>query len=214
MNIGIIADGNGRWAEKRGLSRVKGHEAGAENIKRVVGYLKGKTEYLTLYGFSTENWNRSQEEIAHLFRLMIERVDGDLLKWCLDEGIRLYHFGRRDKLPESLLCAIDRAVILTSRNGEMHVGFCLDYGSRDEIENAARWYGGTGNFHNYLYTCTFPDVDLVIRTGGEHRLSNFLLYQSAYAEIYFTETLFPDLGEKELEYILSWFQSRKRTYGR
>ena len=213
VNIGIIADGNGRWAESRGLPRVRGHEAGAENIKGIIACLKGKADYLTLYGFSTENWNRSREEVNHLFRIMEEHVNGVLLEWCIENGIRLYHFGSRDRLPEGLLNAMDRARMLTSRNRKMHVGFCLDYGAREEIENAARLYDGNLRFQDYLYTYSFPDVDLIIRTGGEHRLSNFLLYQSAYAEIYFTDTLFPDLGEKELMRILDWFKSRRRTFG-
>lgn len=213
MNVGIVADGNGRWAERRGLPRTVGHGVGTSSVERVVFYLKGKVTHLVLYGFSTENWNRPEAEVVFLFELMEESVRGRLLQRCLSEGVRLYHFGRRDRLPVSLLQAVDRAVSLTEDCKEMHVGLCLDYGARDEIERAAQKYSG-GSFSSYLDTWSFPDVDLIIRTGGEHRLSNFLLYQSAYAELYFTDTLFPDLAGEELERILSWYGSRVRKFGR
>ncbi len=212
MNIGIVADGNGRWAEQKGLSRAAGHQAGADNVEEVVSYLNGKTDYLILYGFSTENWSRPKEEVDGLFRIMKDNVDGKLLVRCMREGIRLYRFGRRDRLSSDFLKAIDYAIAFTSMNKSMQVGFCLDYGAKDEIVSAALRYSG-GDFSSYLATYPFPDVDLIIRTGGEHRLSNFLLYQSAYAEIYFTDTLFPDLGEEELKSILDWFSLRTRTFG-
>lgn len=210
MHLGIIADGNGRWAEKRNLPRWEGHEAGASNVKEIVEVLKGRVEYLTLFGFSTENWNRSTNEVRHLFRIMEQYVDGPYLDYCLGHNIRIYHFGRKDRIPQSLKNAIDKAVELTKGNNSMHIGFCLDYGSREELTNAA----SRGSIENYLYTNPFPDVDLIIRTGGEHRLSNFLLWQSAYAEIYFSDTLFPDLNKEELDGVLSWFKSRERKFGR
>ena len=216
MHVGIIADGNGRWAERRGLPRVEGHEAGAANISKVVDALEGKVDYLTLFGFSTENWNRPKEEVDALFGIMERYLVGPLGDMYLDKGMRFHHFGSREGLPEGLLRALDKLRIQTRNNGNMHIGFCLNYGSRFEIEAAARLWKNHENFsfRDCLNSHMFPDVDLIVRTGGEQRLSNFLLYQSAYAEIYFTQTLFPDLDKEELDIVLAWYKSRKRTFGK
>jgi len=206
MHIGIIADGNGRWAERRGLPREKGHRVGADNVSTIASYLLDKTDYLSLYGFSTENWNRNPDEVQKLFDIMETCVNGRLLRWCEEHKVRLYHFGRRDRLPKKLLLGIDNAIaatrLATGRQTRLHVSLCLDYGYRDEVDREA------------VTTTEFPDVDLIIRTGGEHRLSNFLLYQSAYAEIFFTKVLFPDLKGKTLHRILEWYHTRTRKFGR
>jgi undecaprenyl diphosphate synthase len=201
MHIGIIADGNGRWASSKGYSREWGHRAGADNVPKIVKSLMGKTDYLSLYGFSTENWSRSQLEVTKLFEIMYTCVNGELLKFCESNNIRIYHFGRRDRLPFDLLASIDRATARTSQNTKMHVAMCLDYGYRDEVQREE------------ITSLIFPDLDLVIRTGGEHRLSNFMLYQAAYAEIYFTRILFPDLNSQALRTILRWYNSRMRKFG-
>lgn len=214
--VAIVADGNGRWATARGLPRIEGHRAGAENIENIVKYLLNKgIGYVILYGFSTENWGRSGEEIAGLFGIIEEYLgDAKFIKRCIKNGVRIFHMGRRDRLPKSMMDVVDRLAILTEDNEKINVGICLDYGSRDELEMAARSVRDFGGkLADYLYSGDFPDVDLVIRTGGEKRLSNFMLYQSAYAELYFTDVYFPDLNAKELDKALDWYYTRVRTKG-
>jgi undecaprenyl diphosphate synthase len=221
-HIAIIMDGNGRWAQKRGLPRLEGHQAGVENLRSVIKYLaKLKLKYLTLYGFSTENWKRPKEEIEGLLNLLQEAIDKETLE-LHKNGIRIRHLGRREKLPAGLQQAIARAVELTKNNKGMTVSFAFDYGGRAEIIDAVRKIVNEGIppkkineqlFDNYLYTAGLPEVDLVIRTAGELRLSNFLIWQTAYSEYYFAEVFWPDFDSKEIDKALLAYSQRQRRFG-
>ncbi|MDH5696068.1 MAG: polyprenyl diphosphate synthase [Dehalococcoidia bacterium] len=221
-HVAIIMDGNGRWAEQRGLPRLEGHQAGAETMRSVIGYfIKLKLKYLTLYGFSTENWKRPEEEIAGLLHLLEEIIDKETLE-LHNRGVRLHHLGRLDGLSQGLQLAINRALELTKNNTGMNLSFAFNYGGRTEILNAVRHIVAKGIppqnideklFSSYLYTAGLPEVDLVIRTGGELRLSNFLMWQAAYSEYYFTKVLWPDFGNKEIEKALLSYSQRQRRFG-
>jgi len=222
-HVAIIMDGNGRWAEQRGLPRLDGHRAGLENMRSVIGYLNQyQVKYVTIFAFSTENWSRPKDEVAGLLRLLEERIDKEALEFH-NKGIRLRHLGELDGLSHSLQLAINRAVELTKNNTGMTLGFAFNYGGRVEILNAVRHLIAEGIppqsideklFNTYLYTAGLPDVDLVIRTADELRLSNFLIWQSAYSEYYFTSVLWPDFDKKEIEKALLSYSQRERRFGR
>ncbi len=222
-HVAFILDGNGRWAENHGLSRLEGHRAGVTNIRPIIRYLNNKgIEYTTLYAFSTENWNRPEDEVHGLFRLLESIIDKEARE-LHENGVKIRHIGRLDGLSRGLQDSIKRAVDLTSRNTGMTLGVALNYGGREEILNAMRRIiDGKADFdkidetafRRYLYAGDIPDVDLVIRTGGEIRTSNFLIWQTAYAEYYFTPVLWPDFNEKELEKALQAYSRRKRRFGR
>ncbi len=221
-HVAIVPDGNGRWAEQRGLPRLSGHQAGAENMWRMVEYLN---EYpiknVTLYGFSTENWNRPEDEVAGLFQLLQDFIS----KRAADvnaRGIKLRHIGLLEQLPPWLQLAISGVIELTKNNTRMTLNVAFNYGGRSEIVNAARRLLVDGVkpeniteelFSNYLYTAGLPDVDLLIRTGDELRLSNFLIWQTAYSEYYFTDVLWPDFGKKDIDEALLAYSQRKRRFG-
>jgi undecaprenyl diphosphate synthase len=221
-HIAIIMDGNGRWAQKRGLPRFEGHQAGVENLRSVIKYFtKLKLKYLTLYGFSTENWKRPKAEIDGLLNLLREAIDKEMLE-LHKNGIRIRHLGRREKLPTGLQQAIARAVELTKDNKGMTVSFAFDYGGRAEILDAVRKIVKEGIppkdineqlFGSHLYTAGLPEVDLVIRTAGELRLSNFLIWQTAYSEYYFAEVFWPDFDSKEIDKALLAYSQRQRRFG-
>jgi len=221
-HIAIIMDGNGRWAKQRGLLRLEGHQAGVENMRSVIEYfIKLQLKYLTLYGFSTENWSRPEEEIAGLLHLLEEIIDKETLK-LHRKGVRLRHLGQLDRLPQNLQVAINRAAELTKNNTGMNFSFAFNYGGRTEIVDAVRHIVAEGIppekvdeklFNSYLYTAGFPEVDLVIRTGGELRLSNFLIWQAAYSEYYFTQVLWPDFDSKEIDKALLSYSQRRRRFG-
>ncbi len=221
-HIAIIMDGNGRWAERHGLPRLGGHQAGAENMHSVIEYfIKLKLKYLTVYGFSTENWKRPQEEIAGLLHLLEEIIDKETLE-LHNKGVRLRHLGRLDELPPGLQQTINRALELTKNNTGMTLSFAFNYGGRTEILDAVRHIIAEGIppqnideelFDSYLYTAGLPEVDLVIRTAGELRLSNFLMWQAAYSEYYFTKVLWPDFGNKEIDKALLSYSQRRRRFG-
>lgn len=221
-HIAFIMDGNGRWAEKRGLPRLEGHGAGIENTRSVISYLdKLHIKYVTLYSFSTENWNRPQEEVSGLLSILEESIEKNTLE-LHKNSVRLRHLGRLNRLPKQLKEAINWALKLTKNNNGMTLSLAFDYGGRLEILDAIRDIIAKGIspkevdgklFSNYLYTAGLPDVDLVIRTGGELRLSNFLLWQSAYSEYYFTEVLWPDFNTKEVEKALTVYSQRQRRFG-
>jgi len=221
-HIAIVPDGNGRWAEQRGLPRLSGHHAGAENMRRMIAYLNEyPIKYVTLYGFSTENWSRPEEEVKGLFYLLEKFIDQDVPK-LHKRGIRLRHIGRLNELPQGLQLAINRAVELTKSNTGMTLSLAFNYGGRVEILDAVRRLIAEGIlpqnideevFSSYLYTNGLPDVDLLIRTGDELRLSNFLIWQTAYSEYYFTEVLWPDFGKKEIEKALLSYSQRQRRFG-
>ncbi len=222
-HVAIVPDGNGRWAEQRGLPRLSGHQAGAENMWRMVEYLNEyPIKYVTLYGFSTENWNRPEDEVIGLFHILEEsiyRKTAELQK----RGIRLRHLGRLEELPQGLQLAINRAVELTKNNARMTLSLAFNYGGRVEILDTVRRIVAEGIspqnideqlFSSYLYTAGLPDVDLLIRTGDELRLSNFLIWQTAYSEYYFTEVLWPDFNKKDIDKALLSYSQRQRRFGR
>jgi undecaprenyl diphosphate synthase len=221
-HIAIIMDGNRRWAEQHGLTQLEGHQAGVENMRSIVEYLgKKQIKYLTVYGFSTENWNRPENEVKGLLHLLEETLDTEALK-LHNRGIRLRHLGCLDELNQSLQSAIKKAVELTKNNTKMTLSFAFNYGGRAEILSAARRLITEGipahdvderSFSSYLYTAGLPDIDLVIRTGGEIRISNFLIWQSAYSEYYFTEVLWPDFDKKETNKALLSYSQRQRRFG-
>ena len=215
-------DGNGRWAERRGLTRLEGHRAGVANIRPVVRALSERgVEYVTIYAFSTENWSRPDEEVKGLFRLL-ERVIGREARQLHKNGVRIRHVGAADRLSPKLLKSIEKAVALTENNTRLTLGVAFNYGGRAEIVNAVRRIVGEGIppqdigeelFSSYLYTAGFPEVDLVVRTGGEIRTSNFLVWQAAYAEYYFTPVLWPDFSADEVEKALATYSRRQRRFG-
>lgn len=222
LHVAIIMDGNVRWAEKRNLSRMQGHRAGTENIRRVVeNFVKYHVEYLTLYAFSTENWRRPEAEVRELMQIL-SRVIKRETKAMHEKGVRLNHLGRIDRLSERLQNEVRRAVELTKDNKVMTLSVAFDYGGRAEVVNAARLIAREGIdpetideelFGSYLYSAGLPDPDLVIRTAGELRISNFLLWQSAYSELYFTPVYWPDFDEEEIRKALIAFSERERTFG-
>lgn len=215
-------DGNGRWAEKRGLPRLEGHWAGGKNICPIIIYLNNHAvEYATLYAFSTENWSRPEDEVSGLFHLL-EHIIGKETRKLHKNGVRIRHIGHLDGLSPALQKSIKRAVNLTAGNTGMTLGVALNYGGREEILNAVRNIIDEEippedidekSFGEYLHTTDFPDVDLVIRTGGEIRTSNFLIWQAAYSEYYFTPVLWPDFNEEELKKALLAYSQRQRRFG-
>ena len=222
-HVAIIMDGNGRWAKKRGLPRLVGHNAGGENIRPVVKvFADCGVKYLTLYMFSTENWNRPRIEVAGLLSLLARRIDQESRAFH-QENIRLLHLGRLDRLSRKLREKVRAATELTKNNTGPTVCLAFDYGGRDEIVRAVARIAGASVrsdnideslFAQYLDNPGVPDPDLVIRTGGESRLSNFLLWQAAYSELYFTPVLWPDFGPKDVEEALSEYKRRQRRFGR
>ncbi len=222
-HVAIIMDGNGRWAKERGWSRSEGHRLGTENVRRVVRALaKRGVGYVTIYAFSTENWDRPAHEVHSLMELLGYTIESET-SVLHAEGVRIRHLGRLDRLPESLQAAVERSVELTRHNTTINLSVAFDYGGREEIVGAARRLIESGvEAHDIteqmlaaeLYTAGMPDPDLIIRTAGEMRLSNFLLWQSAYAEYYSTSTLWPDFDEADLELALEEYDRRQRRFGR
>jgi len=221
-HVAIIMDGNRRWAEKRGLSRIDGHRTGAKTALEIIKYLNSRgVSYVTLYSFSTENWNRPAEEVSELMQMLEQYVTREGRK--LEKmGFRIRHIGRKDRLSLKLSRAIEKAVKNTSANTGITVNLAFDYGGRSEIIEAVKMLIKDGVpaeevseslFEDYLYTAKMPDVDLLVRTGGELRLSNFLMWQLAYSELFFTPVLWPDFSSKEMEEALSAFMFRERRFG-
>ncbi len=223
QHVAIIMDGNGRWAKKRGLPRLAGHKAGTENIRLVTEiFAEYKIKYLTLFAFSTENWNRPSIEVRGLLKILSDRLDPEI-KRLHEKNIRVRHLGRLDALSPELQQKIKSAIELTSNNTGGTLIMAFDYGGRAEIVEAARRLLSNGVhaqnmtediFKNYLYAPDIPDPDLIIRTGGETRLSNFLLWQTAYSELYFTEVLWPDFNRLEIDKALEIYKRRHRRFGR
>ena len=222
QHIAIIMDGNGRWAQQRGLPRLAGHRAGTENIRRIVECCVDlDIHYLTLYAFSTENWSRPPDEVAGLMALLVEYVDREV-DALHAQGVRLRHLGRLEELAPHLQRTVCRAVELTQHNTRFTLAVALNYGGRAEIVDAVRRLITDGVapedvnealISRYLTTGDLPDPDLVIRTAGEMRLSNFLLWQAAYSEYYATPVYWPDFGPKDLEEAVQSFARRQRRFG-
>lgn len=218
-HVAIIMDGNGRWAEARKKSRNYGHRKGADVLEQTVEdtFDRG-VKYLSMYAFSTENWNRPKNEVDRLLSLLTSLIDRGLDRLIKNE-VRLLIAGDIDCLSESRRKKVRNAIEKTKRFTEKTLILCFNYGSRDEIIRAVNACIEMGEkvdaktFESYLYTADIPDVDLVIRTSGEQRLSNFLLWQSAYAELYFTPVMWPDFNGEELDKALEWFSQRKRRFG-
>ncbi len=221
-HIAIVPDGNGRWAERAGLPRLMGHRAGAENMYRMVEYLdEYPIRYVTMYGFSTENWGRPEEEVRGLFQLLqelLEKHTPELHK----RSVRIRHLGRLNELPEALRKSITEAQDLTRNNPGMTMSVAFNYGGHAEIMDAVRRIitdkvpaekVNEDLFSSYLYTAGLPNVDLLIRTGDELRLSNFLLWQTAYSEYHFTKVLWPDFSKKDMDKALLSYSRRKRRFG-
>jgi undecaprenyl diphosphate synthase len=208
-HVAAIMDGNGRWAELRGLRRSQGHEAGERALFDVVeGALEIGIKHLSAYAFSTENWARPEEEVEFLMnfnrKLLRQRRDD-----MNERNVRIRRIGRRDPVPQDVLDEFDAAEELTRNNTRMDLLVCFNYGGRAELEDAA----AKGSIPDHLYAPDLPDVDLMIRTSGEMRVSNFLLWQSAYAELYFTETLWPDFDRHALAAAVRDYASRDRRFG-
>jgi undecaprenyl diphosphate synthase len=222
-HLAIIMDGNGRWATRRHLPRIAGHKAGVAALRRVVEAATDENiEMLSVYAFSTENWGRPRAEVNGLMRLFWETIRSDLEKLHRD-GVRLRHFGRLQELAPDIQRAVLDSIELTRNNTRIGLNVCFNYGGRAELVDAIRQIIADGRdpdsiteelIASYLYTRGLPDPDMVIRTAGEMRVSNFLLWQSAYSEYYATPTLWPDFGREDLRAALDSYCQRQRRFGK
>ncbi len=221
-HLAIIMDGNGRWAKARGLPRLAGHRAGTENLRRTLkACVRHGIKILTIYAFSTENWGRPAEEVRGLMTILEQVIEREL-KELHEQGVRIRHIGRTENVSPRLLKKIEKAVALTSQNDTIILNVAFNYGGRQEIIDAVRQIMREGIDPNqvddallgrYLYTAGQPDPDLIIRTSGEMRVSNFLIWQGAYAELYVTPTYWPDFNEDELQKALEHYAARERRFG-
>ena len=223
-HIAIILDGNGRWAKKRGLPRTAGHAVGSENFRKIATYCKNiGVDYLTVYAFSTENWKRPPEEVKTIMKLLKKYLQ-EAVDTMERDKIRMKIFGDVSALSPELQALVERTDRISKQYQGFQANICLNYGGRDEILSAARRYAedyAVGNapelteesFGGYLYSAGIPDPDLLIRPGGELRISNFLLWQCAYAEFYFTDVLWPDFGPAELDKAIAEYNRRDRRFG-
>ncbi len=223
LHIAIIMDGNGRWAQARGLPRSAGHRAGMEAARRVVeAAARLGVGNLTLYAFSSDNWTRPAAEVSALMELLRSYLAKEMER-CADNDVRFSAIGRRDRLPESLVRSLEEAEQRTVSAAGMHLRVAIDYSARDAILRAASRVGGMREVSRALFSrllagpgrsvAAMPDVDLLIRTGGEQRLSDFLLWECAYAELVFTPRLWPDFGSPDLEAAIQDFRGRQRRFG-
>lgn len=225
-HIAIIMDGNGRWAQKRGMPRTAGHRAGIKTVKKVIEFCSQLgIKYLTLYTFSTENWKRPEKEVNALFKLLVYYLRREIVE--LDENnVRLNFIGDISSFDKDIKTEIDRAKAALAHNSGLIVNLALNYGGRAEILNAVKGIirdmkklNITADeidealFSKYIYTAGMPDPDLLIRTGGEYRVSNFLLWQIAYSELWYTDVLWPDFSEKDLLSAIADYQDRDRRFG-
>lgn len=226
-HVAIIMDGNGRWAKNKGLLRVLGHESGTKSVRKTVeSCAQIGIENLTLYAFSTENWNRPKSEVDTLMNLLIKSLKKEL-PTLQENNIKLQSIGNISLLPKSAKAELNEVILKTSQNSSMTLTLALSYGSREEIINAIKNISDKVKnniisiseidesiINQHLYTHNLPDVDLLIRTSGEYRISNFLLWQIAYAELYFTEVLWPDFSEEHLYDAIISYQKRERRFGK
>lgn len=225
-HIAVVMDGNGRWAQKRGLPRTVGHSAGSETFQKDAEYLSDLgIEYFTVYAFSTENWKRPPEEVQEILRLL-EKYLHKAIREMREKNIRLQFFGDLTPFSQELRALIDETNAISRTTTGMLVSVCLNYGGRAELVRAARLLAeqcaaGTlrpeeideARFSEYLYSADIPDPDLMIRPGGEVRLSNFLLWQNAYTEFYFSDVLWPDFDQRQMDAAILAYQQRKRRFG-
>ena len=226
-HVAIIMDGNGRWAKQQGLLRALGHESGTKSVKTTIeACAKLGIEFLTLYAFSTENWNRPKLEVETLMKLLIRSLKKEL-STLQENNIKLNAIGNLEKLPKSAQKELQDVIHKTKNNTRLTLTLALSYGAREEIVNAVRNISNKVKnniisldsiddsiINEHLYTQNLPDVDLLIRTSGEHRISNFLLWQIAYAELYFTDILWPDFKEEDLYEAIISYQKRERRFGK
>ena len=219
LHVGIIMDGNGRWATRRGLSRLRGHEAGVEAIRRVVEAAPDQgVGTLTLYAFSSDNWRRPRTEVTALMGLLRFYLANEI-EALVRNGVRLTVIGRRDRLPDGMANAIARAEAATGNGDALHLRIAIDYSARDAILNAAARAAGIANLTRETFSefitgeANLRDVDLIVRTSGEKRLSDFLLWEGAYAELHFTERMWPEFEADDLAEALSSFHRRERRFG-
>lgn len=224
-HVAIIMDGNGRWAQKRGLKRTKGHQKGAEALKKISEYVYDKNiKVLSVFAFSTENWKRDKEEVDYLMDLFIKafKENFDVVK---KKGVKVIFSGIKDKLSDKVIKTMEKMIEETKDNTNGIFNICLNYGGQDEIINATKKiskdvkdgiidYNDINQdlFGKYLFN-DLPPIDLLIRTSGEYRISNFMLWQMAYAELYFTDTLWPDFDEKEMDKAIDSYNKRDRRFG-
>lgn len=223
QHVAVIMDGNGRWAVQRGLPRLAGHRAGTENLRRVIrACVEFGVQYLTIYAFSTENWSRPKEEVDGLMHILEDVIDKELEE-LHQEGVQLRHIGHLDQLSPLLREKVLRAVEITRNNHRLVLSLAFNYGGRDEIVCAIREIIAEGTtpeavtpelVSQHMFTVGTPDPDLIIRTSGEMRISNFLIWQGAYAEWYVTQTYWPDFGREELHKALVEYSRRERRFGR
>ena len=218
-HIAIVMDGNGRWAKKRGLPRTAGHKVGAETFRKIALYCKALgVEYLTIYAFSTENWKRPADEVSTLMSLLKKYMQ-EAIDTMERDQMKLRFFGDLSALSPELQALAHKANEVADRVEGFQANLCINYGGRDEILHAARECAAAGeemteeNLERHLYSTGIPDPELIIRPGGELRLSNFLLWQCAYSEFYFCDTLWPDFGERDLDEAIVAFQQRDRRFG-
>ena len=221
-HVAIIMDGNGRWARKRGLPRLAGHRAGAQNLRRILkACAHYGIKYLTIYAFSTENWSRPAEEVTGLMTLLENVLDRELQELHNNE-VQIRHIGRLEGVSDRLAVKINDALQLTRNNNRLVLNVAFNYGGRDEVVQTVQQIVSKGLtaeeiteeiIGNYLYTAGQPDPDLIIRTSGEFRTSNFLIWQAAYSEWYFTEALWPDFDTEQLSKALEFYNSRERRFG-
>lgn len=218
-HIAIIMDGNGRWAKKRGLPRTAGHKVGAETFRKIALYCKALgVEYLTIYAFSTENWKRPADEVSTLMSLLKKYMQ-EAIDTMERDQMKLRFFGDLSALSPELQALAHKANEVADRVEGFQANLCINYGGRDEILHAARECAAAGeemteeSLERHLYSAGIPDPELIIRPGGELRLSNFLLWQCAYSEFYFCDTLWPDFGERDLDEAIVAFQQRDRRFG-
>ncbi|MBW2712310.1 MAG: isoprenyl transferase [Deltaproteobacteria bacterium] len=226
-HVAIIMDGNGRWAERQNLSRIKGHRAGLDTVRETIRHCDERgIAYLTLYAFSEENWERPRPEVDALMTLLERFVDRELDELC-EKNVRVVFIGRRERLRPGVLKRVEKAVDRTKDNTGLVVSFALSYGGRAEIVDAARRLMDEAKadrtdsskldeavFRTYLYAPEIPDADLLIRTGGDYRISNFLLWQVAYAEIYTTDVMWPEFSRADFDAAIDEFGRRERRYGK
>ena len=226
-HLAIIMDGNGRWAKQKGFLRTLGHESGSKSVKKIIKECSNLgIEYLTLYTFSTENWNRPKLEVDTLMRVLINALKKEL-KTIQESNIKMMAIGNLEKLPMNAQKQLFEVIDKTKNNTKMTLNLALSYGSREELVNVVKIISDKVKnniisidsiddsiINEHLYTHNLPDVDLLIRTSGEHRISNFMLWQIAYAELYFTDVLWPDFSEQDLYKAIISYQKRERRFGK